>query len=465
MIFNRPLPIFYLVLFTFFTASCLDSGNSGETFPTQDIEDIAFISPDLPAEADLEMGSDMGHDSSSLDVSEDLTPTLDVHSSDLSDSDLSGHPDISEDHSMEDSAVPSDTSADLAVDLGTDSVIVDLGPSFVPVLGNGSHTLDAVDFRIVSQASDALNIPRDLTFNPGVAGQLWVVNRGNESMVVYENIGTDSQTSTRYNTSDSAHFFAQPSALAWGDGDTFATIHETDDPTQGSATPGDFMGPTLQWANLSVFDAGHSSHLDMLHNSPNGMGIAWETGNVYWVFDGYHSSISMYDFREDHGPGGGDHSGAVLKRYVEGQVRWLEDVPSHMEYDHSSDLLYIADTGNNRIAVLDSTTGERGVDVTPDYDGSTQIYMNGADFWTLIDGPSFGLEAPSGLELQDGMIFIADNLTSQILAFSMEGELIDWLDTELPSGSLMGITFDSNGWIYLVDAVNHEIYELKPVDS
>ena len=35
------------------------------------------------------------------------------------------------------------------------------------------------------------------------------------------------------------------------------------------------MGPTLWDGNLNIYDGGHASHLDMLHNSPNGAGIAW----------------------------------------------------------------------------------------------------------------------------------------------------------------------------------------------
>jgi hypothetical protein len=350
------------------------------------------------------------------------------------------------------------------MDLIDDGMADLVGTSSLPILGNGTHSLDALQLRLIGGTANGLNIPRDLAFNPDVEGQLWVVNRGNETMVVFSNVDTDNPTSQAYHGLDSGHFFAQPSALAWGKDDTFATIHETDDPTQGSYTPPDFMGPVLQWANLSIFDAGWTAHLDMLHNSPNGMGIAWERENIYWIFDGYHSSITRYDFATDHGPGGSDHTDAVIMRYVEGEVRWLENVPSHMEYDHSSDLLYISDTGNNRIAVFNVNSGSAGFTLQPDYDWCTQFYMNGAEIWTLIDGPEIGLEAPSGLALHDGLIYITDNITSIIYAFTTDGVLVDWLETGFPSGALMGISFDTNGMLYLVDAVGHHVYELSPIE-
>ena len=38
----------------------------------------------------------------------------------------------------------------------------------------------------------------------------------------------------------------------------------------------------------------HAGHLDMLHNSPNGAGLAWAGGNVYWYYDGYHHALARY---------------------------------------------------------------------------------------------------------------------------------------------------------------------------
>ena len=316
---------------------------------------------------------------------------------------------------------------------------------------------------MIGDSSDGLGTPRDLEFNPESPDQLWVVNR-TEAMVIFYDTGSASQSTSWHSGPGAHHFFAQPSGLAFGVNEAMATIHETDELTQGplpAGSPHDFMGPTLHWTDTSYFDAGHKSHLDMLHNTPLGMGIAWHGGNTYWVFDGYHSSISLYVFNEDHGAGGADHSDGKVRRYVEGKVKRQPDVPSHMELDRITKLLYIADTGNNRIAALDTTTGSQGANLYPNYDGGQQNYMNGASIWTVIDGADHDMQHPSGLALVDDLIFVTDNATGRVLAFTLDGELVDWLDTERPAGALMGMTFDDDGRLYLVDALSDEVFRIS----
>lgn len=336
-------------------------------------------------------------------------------------------------------------------------------PAGMPVLGNFRHQIDAVNIRFIGDSENKLATPRDLAFNPQAPSELWVVNRADHSVVVYDSMDVATPVSTRYWGPAGAHFLAEPSALAFGAPGKFATIHETDDFTQGpNGTPQDFMGPTLWTSDRNEFDAGHHGHMDMLHNSPNGMGIAWERDNVYWVFDGYHGAITRYDFVNDHGLGGADHSDGIIARYVEGQVRWVENVPSHMEIDQASRWLYIADTGNNRIVRLDIDSGVRADQMWPNYDGVDQYRMNDATLEVMVDGATAGLVLPSGLALHDGHIYVTDNATGTIAAFNMQGELVDWLKTGLPAGSLMGITFDANGRIYAVDALANRILEVSP---
>ena len=207
----------------------------------------------------------------------------------------------------------------------------------------------------------------------------------------------------------------------------------------------------------------------MMHNSPLGMGIAWEKENTYWIFDGYHSSITRYSFNGDHGPGGTEHDDGEVARMVEGQIKRFKDVPSHMEFDHSTKLLYIADTGNNRVAMLDSQTGYRGADLpwSENYD-CTQVRcsdyhrVENVVLSTFADGESLGLTSPSGLALYDGNVYISDNATSTIYAFNGSGEVIDYLVLNRRSGSIMGIEFDSQGWLYVVDNSDNEILRIEP---
>ena len=335
----------------------------------------------------------------------------------------------------------------------------------LPVLGSDTHSMENVELTVIGTSSDGLRIPRDLEFNPEETDELWVANRstpGDERMVVFSGASSGSPSSKEY-SGPTEHFFAQPSAIAFGAPDEFASIHETNVLTQGPDGPDkDFMGPTLQSTKPEDYDAGGKGHLDMLHNTPLGMGIAWERDRVYWIFDGFHDSITMYNFMADHGPGGTDHKDGIVHRYVEGDVKRKANVPSHMEFDPASSLLYIADTGTNRIATLDTTSGTLGSSFGPNRDGGTSQYkMSGATLTTLVDGAEVDMSAPSGLALYDGLLYVTDNETSKVLAFDpIDGALIDWLDTGLPKGSLMGIEFGTDGSMWLVDAVEDRILRI-----
>jgi sugar lactone lactonase YvrE len=199
----------------------------------------------------------------------------------------------------------------------------------------------------------------------------------------------------------------------------------------------------------------------MLHNSPLAVGIAWEKDNVYWVFDGYHHSITRYDFASDHGPGGSDHSDGYIARHVEGKVLSVRGVSSHMEIDVAEKKLYIADTGNHRIAVLDlSAPMPAGPSYGPDYDGCVQYRVNNTPFATFVD---FNLKKPSGLALHDGLIYVSDNETSQVYAYDKNAQLVDSLDlsSAIRPGNLQAITFDAQGKLYVLDSIDSKVFQIS----
>lgn len=346
----------------------------------------------------------------------------------------------------------------------------DTQPPGLASLGQYSHATESLELIAVGGKNDGLNGPRDLAFHPDRHGELWVVNKNDESMTIIGNaLGSPNESENiKRLTPSGHHFLAIPSGVAFGaigyKGErNLATIHEQDQYTQGpNGTPKDFMGPTMYTSHLGIFDGGHGGHLDMLHNTPLGMGIAWEKDNVFWVFDGAHSSLSRYDFATDHGPGGADHSDGSVRRYAEGEVRRVEGIPSHLAFDATSNLLYVADTGNNRIAVLRTDTGTDGASIFPNYDGVSQVKVTGAEIRTLIDGSAFGLVKPSGLALSDGVLYVTDNETSQIQAFDLVGMQLDWLQLDKPAGSLMGIEVGPDGALYIADFVASEIIRIQP---
>jgi sugar lactone lactonase YvrE len=200
----------------------------------------------------------------------------------------------------------------------------------------------------------------------------------------------------------------------------------------------------------------------MLHESPNCMGIAWERDNVYWVFDGSSGAIVRYDFQEDHGVGWDDHSDGIIGRWVEGEVRRVGGVVSHLELDRASGLLYIADTGNNRIAVLDTNSGRRGEDLVATEPGTDHHAWKDGALTTLVDGDALGMSAPAGLALVDGTLFVTDAGTGRLHAFDLDGTELDWAETGRDGGALAGIVATSTSELWVVDADADEVLRLRP---
>lgn len=340
-----------------------------------------------------------------------------------------------------------------------------VAPTGLPLLGNGTHSGDQVKLDVIAGPTDQIKGARDLGFNPQAPDQLWILNHPNSEMVILRNTGTAEQVSSLHRGPGNTHFMAKPAALAFGKPGVMATAPEEDQITQPS-TPADFMGPTLWDTTYELFDAGHASHLDMLHNSPNSMGIAWEVDNTYWLFDGTHSSLTRYAFNADHGRGGSDHSDGQVGRYAEGQVKRVAGISSHMIFDHTQNLLFIADTGNQRIAVLDPSTATEGGPVGPNYDLTTQVAMVGADATTFVSGPEIEMYRPSGIALKDGVLYVSDNNAVRIYGFdSTTGELLDFVDltATLQAGALSGMDFGPDGHLYFTDSVGSQVYRLSPL--
>jgi DNA-binding beta-propeller fold protein YncE len=336
-------------------------------------------------------------------------------------------------------------------------------PTGIPALGGGRHDRAAVRVAVVASREDGLNTPRDLAFNPEAPEQLWVVNFASNRMTIVRCPGTPERDAVTRGGPGNQHFLARPSTLAFGAPGSLATAHETDRATQPT-TPPDFMGPTLWDSDYDGFNGGDAAHIDMLHNSPNAVGIAWERDNVYWVLDGAHRSLTRYDFARPHERGGVDHSGGIVRRFAEGMFSYAPGVSSHAEFDREAGRLYFADTGANRVAVFDPGGATVGARIAPNYDATTQTRMTGGALETFIDGAAAELRRPSGLALVGDVFYVTDNETSRVTAFNRQGRRLDWLDlaSEVPAGGLMGIAVDARGWIYLTDAVNHRVLEVAP---
>lgn len=66
--------------------------------------------------------------------------------------------------------------------------------------------------------------------------------------------------------------------------------------------------------------------------------------------------------------------------------------------------------------------------------------------------PPGTLEAPSGLVMHEGFIYVSDATTSKLHAFDLDGMLVRSLDSGLPAQSLAGLTVGPDNKLYFVDA-------------
>lgn len=328
-------------------------------------------------------------------------------------------------------------------------------------IGRGDGTAASVTFTEMYKATAAAKLV-DLAFHPDRKSELWVVGYGDNSTHVGVDADSDAPAWKRYVDPAARHFMHKPPAIAMGEGNTFGTCGDNDNSQNGEAN--EFMGPALFSADLSVFATratGLGSHLDMLHASPFCRGIAHAGGNSYWVFNALTKSLDKYNFGTDHGPGNDDHSDGEIYRYASGQVRGASDgTPSHVFFDKEDNFLYVADTGNQRIARLDTTKGTKGDRLPRNEPLKESAVMEGTDVEVVVDAGT--LEEPSGIEIKNGLIYVTDAATSSFHVFDKSGTLLRSLATDLPAGSLAGFTFGPDGKIWFTDKVEGRVLRIDP---
>ncbi len=338
-----------------------------------------------------------------------------------------------------------------------------------PQLGTGDRSPGSVTLTPIATATNMLKQPRDLAFNPLRPDELWVVNYDDDGTLIITAASTEGRTYDKRIDGYALHFMEQVSALDFGQDattfnkpGTFGTCGESRNTYNNSAPMNDFTGPTLWSSDLGIFAKmnpnGLGSHLDMLHNTPLCMGIVHEDGNKYWVFNGLAGSIDKYDFVTDDGIGNDDHGDGLTWRYAKDQVKRVANVPSHLALDADTGTLYIADTGNARIGKLDTKSGTMGARSNG---LETPIQnMDGAMITTFVDGD---VQKPSGIEFHDGLVYVTDNAASRILAFDLDGTLVNYLDTGIAGGALGGMTFGPDDKIYFVDMLGNRVLRVDPL--
>lgn len=374
------------------------------------------------------------------------------------------------------------SSSDLETPATTDGETPQGGASQAGASGAGRPPVLPASSRLVS-----LYEPRGarsataLAFNPKVPGELWVTLRkpavdapctedvptGCSALIGEMAIitgATGPGFSSRVEQDGNGwHFLRRPTSIAFGDNGNLATCAEArtgnyDDDEY------DFSGPVLWSSDPAIFGAKpepgqNGTHLDMLHSTPFCMGIGHERENVYWAFNGQRGALDRYDFNEPHVIGGEDHTDGELERYVEGSVARTPEIPSHVVVDQQRGRVYAADTGNGRVVAVTLGSGTAGAPV-PEYDGMPRhVAIDGAELSVLV--AKGVLQAPSGVALHGGVLFVTDNATGTVWAFDSEGAELGRLVTGLAPGSLGGIAIGPDAKAYVADLATGKAYRIE----
>jgi hypothetical protein len=320
-----------------------------------------------------------------------------------------------------------------------------------------------------------LDKPVDLEFNlkPGRRHELWVLNRDDaqgSSMSIFYHAGKPQQVIEKRKDSHRGHFMVNCPSFAMSDTGDFCTVQEVLNST-GHQTE-TFMGPVLWTSDTSVFARYYQtdwdpfsplgSHIDMLHQSPYAMGVAWEKDNIYWVFDGYNKNIVSYNFQTPHDIGADDHADGILKRYTEVQVKRVVGKPSHMVIDHKTNWLYIVDNGNKRVLRLDITSGVPSTNISNPYEPLEEYYRVKTVKWEVfVDS---GLVMPVGIDVMDGRLVVTDDANGDIVFYNTTTGKKNAEIGRVKTGKtgIAGITIAPDSTLWYVVTSTNEVVHLVP---
>ncbi|MBO6515107.1 MAG: hypothetical protein JJ975_00970 [Bacteroidia bacterium] len=347
----------------------------------------------------------------------------------------------------------------------TEPTLVNTIPAFFLPATEGEYGKNTPEFVLIADINDRVEEPWDLDFHPTRGNELWVLNKGTErtggSTVTITRAGLPDQSTEWRRDGNAWHFMALPAALSFSkENGNWATTEEILDANRQG---GSFTGPSLWSSDMNIYakpSGGNGSHLDMLHGSPYSMGIESDKDNAFWVFDGYNKHICWYDFQVDHGPGNSDHSDARIHRYREIPIKREPGVGSHMVVDEETGWLYIVDSGNKRVLKMNTNSGTKKRDLALTNEQLAQHWEIGGVEWKVFTNT--GLKKPSGIELSNGVLYVSDNETGEIIAYNAEkGWELGRIETGYPG--IMGIKADTEGKLWFVSSKTHEVFRIDPM--
>jgi len=352
------------------------------------------------------------------------------------------------------------TKADCASGFCTDGMCThELGTLLGP--GGGK---DAVKWTVIT--SKDLNQPTDLAFSTAEEGKIWVTNLGTDAYTVITNPGQSDQTQNHLKDS-SAHFSEKNMGIDFTDAGVFGTCGDTRNGYDGKKKTNDFMGPVMWPGKEARYTSGSVSneHYDMLHQTPNCMGIAGGGVHTFYCFNGLAGTLDWYDFKVPHEPGGTDHTDGHKRRYVEVKLTRVSGVPSNIAVDHATGVVYIADSGGGRVLKVDVSKAVEGASISKWSNDGVMYAMSGAKVTVLADAQSSPVQTPSGLAFVDGAIYVADHATGKLHCIrAKDGKVLRSLDTGLGKGALGGLVASPSNplRLYFTDMVGNRVVRIDP---
>jgi hypothetical protein len=334
------------------------------------------------------------------------------------------------------------------------------------------YLVDSLTYTTIGSAAQGIDQPRDLDFKP-FTNELWVVNKATSAggtNVIFYNAGQPNQSSEYRMDSHTGHFMVYPSAFAFSDNGYWASTGEIQNTSGPTST---FMGPSLWSGDTAIFArvfqsnwaSGYplGSHLDMLHQSPFAMGIAHDSLNVYWVFDGHNGNLCKYDFGQNHGPGYEDHSDGRIWRYTDISLQREVNVPSHMVKNKATGWLYIVETATKKLWRVNTTTGTFAGNLNTPPTGSETLsgyYAMTGMVKQLVD--SFPTR-PSGVDLYNGRMIVSDYDNGNIYVYDITVTPHVRLGTIVTGQpGIEGVKIGTDGKIWFVNNTQNTVVRISP---
>ncbi len=322
--------------------------------------------------------------------------------------------------------------------------------------------------KVVANGANQLNQPMDLDFHPDLSRkELWVINYDTEnsggSTVTFSNVGMPNQSHIWKRDGNAWHFMSLPTGIAFSDNGNFANSPGVFDSNHNGGDP--FTGPALWSSDPAIYaqpSGGNGSHLDMLHASPNCLGVAHEKDNAFWVVDGFNGDVVRYDFGGDHGPGNADHDDGGIRRVTDFRISMLNSsTPSHLVLDKASGWLYIVDIGNKRILRMDVNSGQAaGSPIWGPFETLAEYSNLGNTTWEVV--VDSGLVQPTGIDIIGDKLIVGDYSNGHVIIYDLSGptaQEMKRIDTGFPG--LTGIKIGPEGYIWYVNKLRNELVKVE----